>query len=370
MSAEVEASSPVHETMSKHDWNKMLAPYREPHGWSSTWQLASTSVLLIVFWIAAYWALDVSYFLTLLLAIPAAFMVIRLFMLQHDCGHGSFYRSQNVNDTIGYVLSVVTLVPYTYWRKTHALHHATSGDLDGRDLGDIDTLTVREYLSRPWHKRLMYRVYRNPLVLLLVGPAWQFILKHRLPLDIPRSWKREWTSVHLCNLGLAIVIALMWWLVGIERFLLVQLPITLIAGAIGVYLFYVQHQYEDTYWRYREAWNYYAAGLEGASHLVMPRLLQWCTANIGLHHIHHVSSRIPNYRLQRAFDENPPLQKVTRLTLPASVKTLWLTLWDEDERKLVGFRELKRIQQRLSAELQAGAAILATKPEAVPRSWK
>jgi omega-6 fatty acid desaturase (delta-12 desaturase) len=207
-------------------------------------------------------------------------------------------------------------------------------------------------------------------VLLLIGPAWQFILKHRLPLDIPRSWKREWTSVHLCNLGLAIVIGVMWWLVGLDRFLLVQLPITLLAGAIGVYLFYVQHQYEDTYWRYREAWNYYAAGLEGASHLVMPRLLQWCTANIGLHHIHHVSSRIPNYRLQRAFDENPPLQQVTRLTLPASVKTLWLTLWDEDEKKLVGFRELRRIRERLSAELQAGAAILATKPEAVPRTWK
>jgi omega-6 fatty acid desaturase (delta-12 desaturase) len=176
--------------------------------------------------------------------------------------------------------------------------------------------------------------------------------------------------VHLTNLGLAAVVAVMWLTVGIDRFLLVQLPITLIAGAVGVYLFYVQHQYEDTYWRYREAWNYFASGLEGASHLVMPKLLQWCTANIGLHHIHHVSARIPNYHLQRCFDENPILHKVTRLTLPASVKTLWLTLWDEDEKRLVGFRELRRIRDRLSREIGAGAQVLATKPEAVPRAWR
>lgn len=352
------------------DWSAMLAPYREPSRWKSFRQLAGTSALLVIFWTATLWSLEISYWLTLLMAIPSAFMVVRLFMLQHDCGHGSFFRSSRLNNLVGSLLGVVTLVPYTYWRKTHALHHATSGNLDGRDLGDIDTLTVREYLSRPWHKRLLYRMYRHPLVLLLVGPAWQFVLKHRLPLDIPRSWKREWTSVHLTNLGLTAVVVVMWLTVGIDRFLLVQLPITLIAGAIGVYLFYVQHQYEDTYWRYREAWNYFASGLEGASHLVMPRLLQWCTANIGLHHIHHVSARIPNYHLQRCFDENPVLHKVTRLTLPASVKTLWLTLWDEDEKKLVGFRELRRIRERISREIGAGAQILATKPEAVPRAWQ
>ncbi len=297
-------------------------------------------------------------------------MTVRLFMLQHDCGHGSFFRSQRVNDLIGSVIGVVTLVPYTYWRKTHALHHATSGNLDNRAFGDIDTLTVKEYLSRPKSKRILYRLYRHPLVLLLVGPAWQFILKHRLPLDIPRSWKREWTSVHLTNLGLTIAVALMWWLVGIDRFLLVQVPITLIAGAMGVYLFYVQHQYEDTYWRYKEAWNYFASGLEGARHLMMPKLLQWCTANIGLHHIHHIASRIPNYQLQRAYDNHAELRQVTRLSLWTSFTTLRLTLWDEDTRQLVGFRELRAIRDRIRAELQAGAAIMATKPEAVPVSWR
>ncbi len=352
------------------DWQKMLAPYRTPSRWKSLWQLASTSALLVIFWVAALWSLEISYWLTLVVAIPAAMMVVRLFMLQHDCGHGSFFRSQRLNDLIGSVIGIVTLVPYTYWRKTHALHHATSGNLDSRDLGDIDTLTVREYLSRPRYKRIMYRLYRNPIVLLGIGPAWQFILKHRLPLDIPMSWKREWTSVHLTNLGLAIAIVIFGLTVGLDRFLMVQLPITLIAGAIGVYLFYVQHQYEDTYWRYREKWNYFAAGLEGASHLTMPKLFQWATANIGLHHIHHVSARIPNYRLQQAFDENPELHKVTQLSLPASVRTLWLTLWDEDEHRLVGFRDLKAIRERISREIGAGAAILATKPNAVPRNWR
>jgi omega-6 fatty acid desaturase (delta-12 desaturase) len=367
---ELEApTAPVAPSTPRIDWTALLAPYRAPSRWKSFRQLATTVGLLAVFWTATLWSLEIGYWLTLLVAIPAAFMVVRLFMLQHDCGHGSFFRSRRLNNLVGYLCGIVTLVPYTYWRKTHALHHASSGNLDGRDLGDIDTLTVREYLSRPWHKRMLYRLYRHPFVLLVVGPAWQFILKHRLPLDIPLSWRREWRSVHITNLGLAVVVTVMWLTLGIHQFLLVQLPITLIAGAIGVYLFYVQHQYEDTYWRYREAWNYYAAGLEGASHLVMPKLLQWCTANIGLHHIHHVSALIPNYRLQQCYDELPALRRVTRLTLPGSVKTLWLTLWDEDERRLVGFRELRRIRDRIKRE-SGDAPITATKPEVVPRAWK
>ncbi|HJS47482.1 MAG TPA: fatty acid desaturase [Gemmatimonadales bacterium] len=352
------------------DWNKLLAPYRHVVTWKSLFQLGTTSALLALFWLAMLWSLEVGYWLTLLLALPAAMMLVRLFMLQHDCGHGSFFRSQRVANLVGTALGCFTLVPYEYWRKTHAIHHATSGNLDHRSFGDIDTLTVREYLSRPRMKRIGYRLYRHPLVMLLVGPAWQFVLKHRLPLDIPRDWKREWLSVHLTNLALAALVTGMWLAVGLDRFLLVQLPITLLAGSIGVYLFYVQHQYEDTYWRYQEAWNYFAAGLEGASHLRMPKLLQWCTANIGLHHIHHVSSRIPNYHLQRAYDAIPELRRVTQLRLAESVKTLRLTLWDEDARKLVGFRELRRIRERLARELGAGAPVLATRPEAVPGAWR
>ena len=343
------------------DWNTLLAPYRRPQTWRAVFQLANTALPLAVVWLAMLWSLSVSYWLTLALAVPAALLVARMFMLQHDCGHGAFFKSQRVNNAVGFAIGVLTLVPYEYWRKTHAIHHATSGDLDHRGFGDIDTLTVREYLSRPRWKRLLYRLYRHPLVLLVFGPTWQFIVKHRFPADIPREWKREWASVHWTNVGLVAIVALMALTIGLDRFLLVQLPITLIAGSVGVYLFYVQHQYEDTYWRYREAWNYYAAGLEGSSHLVMPKPLQWFTANIGLHHIHHVASRIPNYHLQRCFDEVAEVRRVTTLTLRESVRTLRLTLWDEDERRLIGFRDLRR---------RAAAAVQPTKPEAVPKAWR
>ena len=352
------------------EWNALLAPYRESILWKSLWQLGTTVLLFVGFWYAMHASLQVGYWLTLLLTLPTAVMIVRLFMIQHDCGHGSFFASKSANATVGSILGIVTLVPFSYWRKTHAIHHATSGDLDGRDLGDIDTLTVKEYLSRTRAKRVFYRIYRNPLVLLVVGPIWQFILKHRWPFDAPKSWRREWMSVHFTNLCLLAASVGVASLIGWKSFLLIQLPTSIVAGAIGIYLFYVQHQYEDTYWRYREAWNYYASGLEGASHLVMPKFLQWCTANIGLHHIHHIASKIPNYRLQKCFDDVPALQQVTTLTLPASVKTLWLTLWDEDEKKLVGFRDLKRIRTRIMAELEAGQMIMATKTEAIPGNWR
>lgn len=344
------------------DWNTLLAPYRRPETWRAVFQLADTALPLAAVWLAMLWSLSVSYWITLALAVPAALLVARMFMLQHDCGHGAFFKSQRVNNAVGFAIGVLTLVPYEYWRKTHAIHHATSGDLDHRGFGDIDTLTVREYLSRPRWKRLLYRLYRHPLVLLVVGPTYQFIVKHRFPADIPREWKREWASVHWTNVGLVAIVALMALTIGLDRFLLVQLPITLIAGSVGVYLFYVQHQYEDTYWRYREAWNYYAAGLEGSSHLKMPKPLQWFTANIGLHHIHHVASRIPNYHLQRCFDEVAEVRRVTTLTLRESVKTLRLTLWDEDERRLIRFRDLRR--RRVPGPVEP------TKPEAVPKAWR
>jgi omega-6 fatty acid desaturase (delta-12 desaturase) len=359
---------PAGASLSPADWNTLLKPYKQPSTWRSVVQLVDTAVPLVLLWVAMLWSLRVGYWLTLLLAVPTALLLVRLFILQHDCGHGAFFRSQKLNNLVGSVIGVLTLMPYGYWRKTHAMHHATSGDLDHRGFGDIDTLTVREYLALSSRKRLLYRLYRHPLVLLFIGPAYQFILKHRFPADLPRTWRREWASVHRTNLALLGLIVLMWFTVGFDRFLLVQLPITLLSGSIGVFMFYVQHQYEDTYWRYREAWDYYSAGLEGSSHFVLPKVLQWFTGNIGLHHIHHVASQIPNYRLQRCFDENPVLQQVTRLTIPESVKTLRMTLWDEDDRKLVGFRDLRSIRQRLAAE--TGSPITATKAESVPKTWQ
>ncbi len=356
-------------THSDIDWNALLAQYRKPVRWRSVFQLVNTALPFAGLWLLMLWSLGVGYWLTLLLSVPTALLVVRMFMFQHDCGHGAFFRSQRAANLVGSIIGVLTLVPYAYWRKTHAIHHATSGNLDTRGFGDIDTLTVREYLSRPRVKRVLYRFYRNPLVMLLIGPAYQFIIKHRYPSDTPRTWKREWASVHWTNVAIALVLVLAGLTIGLGRFLAVQIPITLIAGSLGVFLFYVQHQYEDTYWRYREAWNYYAAGLEGASLFVLPKVLQWFTANIGFHHIHHVSSRIPNYHLQRCYEENPELHEVTKLTLGESLKTLRLTLWDEGDRRLVGFRDLRAIRARLEQEAAEGSAIEPTKPEAVPSGW-
>ncbi len=350
------------------DWNALLQPYKRPSALRSTFQLINTAVPLGLIWLAMLWSLQYSYWLTLLLAVPAALLVMRMFIFQHDCGHGSFFRSRRLNNFVGSVIGVMTLVPYDYWRKTHAIHHATSGNLDQRSFGDIDTLTVREYLGLSQSKQLLYRLYRHPLVMLVIGPAYQFIFKHRYPADLPRTWRREWASVHKTNVALLAVLVLVWSTVGLKSFLLVQLPITLISGSIGVFLFYVQHQYEDTYWRFREAWSYYEAGMEGSSHFVLPKVLQWFTGNIGLHHIHHVSSQIPNYRLQRCLDENRTLQNVTRLTMIESLRTLRMTLWDEDERRLVGFRDVGSIRDRLAA--RDGSPISATKPDAVPKGWR
>ena len=219
-------------------------------------------------------------------------------------------------------------------------------------------------------KRRAYRLYRHPFVMLVVGPFYQFIIKHRFPTDTPWSWKREWMSVWATNAALAAVVVVMWLTIGIDQFLLVQLPLTLLSGTVGVFLFYVQHQYEDTYWRYREAWNYYAAGLEGSSYFKLPKVLQWFTGNIGFHHIHHLCSRIPNYNLQRAWDENPELQQVTRLSIRESVGTLRLSLWDEESQQLVGFRNLPEIRRRMERHLPPGETLDAPKPEAIPRVWR
>jgi omega-6 fatty acid desaturase (delta-12 desaturase) len=289
-------------------------------------------------------SLEYSYWITLLLALPAAGFLVRLFIIQHDCGHGSFFRSRAANNTLGFVLGILTLTPYAYWRKAHAIHHATSGNLDHRGFGDISTLTVKEYLALTRWRRLRYRLYRNPLILFGLGPFYEFILRQRFPLGLPRSWRREWASILWTNLALLAVVAMMWKTVGIQAFLAVQLPISLLAGSSGVWLFYIQHQFEDTYWEKDDAWSFHAAGIKGSSYYDLPGMLHWFTGNIGVHHVHHLSSRIPNYRLRQCFRENPELQQVTRLTLWGSLKCARLKLWDEERGKLVGFQHLDSIR--------------------------
>ncbi len=332
-------------TPSAAAWNTLLAPYRHPNHAKSVWQLISTAMLFAGTLTLMYLCLNVSYWLTLVLAVPAAFFMIRLFIIQHDCGHGSFFRSSRAADAVGSVLGVFTLTPYHYWRKTHAIHHATSGNLEHRGFGDINTLTVTEYLALSSREKFKYRVYRHPLVLFGIGAVIHFFILHRLPTIVPKTWTRERRSILWTDVGLFTFVMVMGLTVGFKEFLLVHLPFTLIACSIGVWLFYVQHQFEPTYWEHDPSWKYEDAALEGSSYYRLPRFLQWLTGNIGLHHVHHLNARIPNYHLQEVFDKHPELQKVTTITLWQSLQCVRLALWDEKKRKLVRFRE---------AEQQAG----------------
>jgi omega-6 fatty acid desaturase (delta-12 desaturase) len=284
-----------------------------------------------------YQSLAWPYWTTILLAFPTAGLLIRLFIIQHDCGHGSFFRSKRASGIVGTGIGVLTLTPYHYWKKEHAIHHATSGLLDKRGHGDIDTLTVREYRELSKWKRLLYRLYRNPAVLFGIGPIWQFLVKHRVPITTPPSTRDGWASIIIANAATAGILVLVHFTIGWKAFLLVQVPVTLISSVLGVWLFYVQHNFEQTYWRWKEDWDYARAALDGSSYYDVGRVLQWFTGNIGLHHIHHLNSRIPNYRLQKCLEEFPELRQVTRIGLLGSLKCLRLTLWDEDRGKLVGF---------------------------------
>jgi len=322
-------------------WNKLLEPYMTSSYGKAFFQLFSTLALYALGWYLMYRSLAVSYWLTLLIAIPTTGFLVRLFIFQHDCGHGSFFPSRKANDAAGFFLGVLMLTPYKYWRRTHAIHHGGSGDLDRRSFGDIETLTVEEYLALSPIKRLGYRVYRNLFVLLAIGPAFQFLIKHRFPYDIPKSWKREWSSVMWTNLVAVGLFLVAWKLIGVKAFLMVQLPLTLMAGAAGMWLFYIQHQFEDTYWERHEEWSFHKAGIEGSSFYDLGPILHWFTGNIGYHHIHHLASRVPNYKLRKCFKDLPELHQVTVLSIPKSLHCATLKLWDEEIKTLVGFRHLK-----------------------------
>ena len=337
------AGEPVQEARTSEQWRRILGPYGGADLRRSVGQILTSAVPFFVCWYAAYRALSVGYWLTLIIAVPTAGFVMRLFLIQHDCGHGSFFKSQKVADLVGFWLGVATLTPYRYWRKTHAYHHAHSGDLGFRGLGDVDTITLSEYRKKSFFGRLRYRLYRHPFVLLGLGGFFVFALKHRYPWDIPRRWKREWASVWKTNAVLVAIVVLLALTIGLKAALLVHLPVLMLTGTVGVWLFYVQHQFEDTYWNEHTEWSYFDAGLQGSSYLVLPKPLQWVTASIGIHHVHHLSARIPNYRLQQCLDENPQLQQVTRITIWDGIKTLSLALWDEESRRLISFREARRL---------------------------
>jgi omega-6 fatty acid desaturase (delta-12 desaturase) len=323
-----------------YTWTKVLARYREPSDARAILEIVITFAPFVTLWGLAWAALHFGYpWLSLLAIGPAAGFLVRMFMIQHDCGHGSFFRHRQANDWVGRVIGVLTLTPYDYWRRAHALHHATSGRLDRRGYGDIRTLTTEEYRALPLRGRLLYRAYRHPVVMFEIAPAYQFLLAQRLPIGLMRGGWVPWMSAMATNAAIAAIATALIVLVGLGPFLFVQLPIVLIAGSIGVWLFYVQHQFEDTLWERDGEWNVHEAALHGSSHYDLPPVLRWLTANIGMHHVHHLSSRIPFYRLPRVLHDHPELRDIGRLTLLQSFGCVRLVLWDETRRRLVSFRE-------------------------------
>ncbi len=332
---------------------KALAAYERPHLGRGVADIATSLVPYVALSVLMYVALDVSYLLVLALAVPAAGFLVRTFIVFHDCAHGSFLPSRRANAWLGAGLGVLVFESFANWRHNHAVHHATAGDLDRRGVGDVLTLTVAEYRASGWRRRLGYRLFRNPVVMFGLGPIYGMVLHPRL---VPRSARpRIRRSVIGTNLGLAALVGTLCLLVGWREYLLVQGPILLLAGAVGVWLFYVQHQFEDTYWQSAGEWSYADAALRGSSYLKLPKVLQFFTGNIGLHHVHHLSTRIPNYNLQRAHDENPIFHDVPTLSLWDGLRAVRLKLWDEDTGRLLTFAEARRATPSPAEPWQAAA---------------
>ncbi len=317
-----------------------LTAYQRPWLRRSLLQIATSVLPYLGLWVAMIWSLEISYWLSLALAVPAAGFSVRTFIVFHDCGHGSFFRSRRANEIVGFVCGVLTLTPSRDWWYSHARHHATSGNLDRRGIGDVWTLTVDEYRARSWVGRLFYRIVRFPPFMLAVGPIVMFVVLNRFPSKGARG--REVRNVIATNLTLAALVGGLIWLIGWQAYLMIHLPVILLSGGAGIWLFYVQHQFEDVYWERQESWDPASAAIQGSSYFRLPRLLQWFSGNIGFHHVHHLSARVPNYSLEACHESHAALQRAPTLTLRSSLSCFGLQLWDERHQKLVSFGEARR----------------------------
>ncbi|MEO0903554.1 MAG: fatty acid desaturase [Pseudomonadota bacterium] len=329
--------------MSPRDWVQILAKYREPSSIRSSFELAISLIPFVVLWVLACWVAQYSYIAAFLISAANGLFLLRLFCIQHDCGHGSFYGNRNVSDWVGRALGVVTLTPYDVWRRTHSIHHSHAGDLDQRGIGDVMTLTVEEYHQRTAFGRMLYRAYRHPLVMFGLGPTYLFFLQNRLPMGLMNQGRKYWISAMGTNAAIATILGTIVYFGGLQALFLVFLPTTLIAASIGVWLFYVQHQFETTHWEQNEDWQLHEAALHGSSHYDLPPILRWFTANIGIHHVHHLYSRIPFYRLTEVLRDHNELVEVSRMTIGQSIKCASLDLWDEKSKRLISFAAARKL---------------------------
>ena len=342
-------------TESGRAWVQILSAYRTPKISRNIFELLVTAAPFVLLWALMWASLSVGYWLCLLLAIPTAGFLMRLFMIQHDCGHGACFKRRATNDWVGRIIGVVTLTPYAFWLRAHALHHANAGNLDHRGSGDIITMTTDEYRSQTPFRRLVYRLYRSPFVMFGLIPTYLFVLHYRLPIGLMRSGPQPWISTMGTNAAIAGLVALLIWLMGVGAFLLVQVPVVVVSASIAVWFFYVQHQFEDTLWAHDDDWSFHEAALDGSSHYELPPALAWFTGHIGVHHVHHLCSRIPFYRLPEVLRDHPQLASRGRLTFLQSLRCATLALWDEDQQRLISFRQLRTSNlgrpQRVAASL-------------------
>jgi acyl-lipid omega-6 desaturase (Delta-12 desaturase) len=322
------------------DWREVLAPYARSNPRRSALDLATSVVPYVALWVLMYLSLSVSYLLTLALAVPAAGFAVRSFIVFHDCTHGSFMRTKRANAWVGTIVSVIVFQCFRAWKHEHAIHHATAGDLDRRGVGDVDTMTLAEYESKSRGGRLAYRLFRNPLIMFGIGPFIAMLVAPRIPEKGARPRIRN--AVYATNAVLVVLVAALCWLIGWQHFLEIQVPILMISGASGIWLFYVQHQFEDAYWESAGDWTYADAALRGSSYLKLPKVLQFFTGNIGLHHVHHLSARIPNYNLQRAHDDNPIFHDVPVLSLVDGLRAVRLKVYDENQGRMVTWAQARR----------------------------
>jgi omega-6 fatty acid desaturase (delta-12 desaturase) len=333
----------------KPAWVDLVKPYQKPDT-ASIWQIINSFVPFFALVIIMYFTLSVSYLITLPLSLIAAGFLVRIFIIQHDCGHGSFFKSKRYNSIVGNLCSILTLTPYEFWRRSHAIHHAHNGDLNHRGTGDVYTMTFQEYHEASKGQRLGYRIYRHPIVMFLIGPLLMFVVLHRSPFALKhaRSNAGKWSIIRL-DLFVIGILVLAATTIGLKSFFLVWFPTALFTGMIGVWMFYVQHQFEDVYWSQDPDWDYGDAALKGSTYYKLPKIFQWFSGNIGLHHIHHLSPMIPNYKLQSCHDDNPMFQEVVTLTFWDSIKivTSGYAMWDQNSEKLISFRHAHRMEKEM-----------------------